>query len=72
MLCPAASPATYLLGQVSERLSPSQIGEPVVYGTLRTRCHQPEVILLIHLGFPSSRVRQCIAPQLFCNNTTKI
>lgn len=30
----AASPATYLLGEVSEGLCSSQICEPVVYGTL--------------------------------------
>lgn len=70
--CQATSPVTYLLSEMSERLSSSQVCEPVVYGTLGTCCHQPKVILLIHLGFPSSCVRQCIAPQLFCNNTAKI
>lgn len=70
--CQAASPVTYLLSKMSEGLSSSQICEPVVYGTLRTSCHQPKVILLIDLGFPSPRVRQGVAPQLFCNNTAKV
>lgn len=70
--CQVATPVTYLLSEMSEGLSSSQICEPVVYGTLRTCCHQPKIILLIHLGFPSSCVRQRIASQLFCNNTAKI
>lgn len=57
---------------MSEGLSSSQICEPVVYGTLRTCCHQPKVILLVDLGFPSARVRQGVASQLFCNNTAEI
>lgn len=63
---------SYLFSQLCEWFSPSQISEPIIDGALWPCSDEPEIILLVDLRLPFSRVWKCIIPQLFCNDAAEV